>query len=151
MPRQRVLPAEFELSILAWVTFTRVMSVKVSRMAHIGNPIPGQWYLREDTAEKFLVTDCDDRFGTIEVQTSNGDLDEMDEELWQSLPLSLAEPSQDWASPIDTLTAEDREGMESEVDAGPTRTDTPEAWEDTDEIDEISPYTERHVPKDLDS
>lgn len=65
MSRRRALPVEFELSILAWVTFTRVMSVKVSH----------------------------------------------------------------------ALTAEDREGMESEVDAGPTRTDTPEAWEDTDEID----------------
>jgi hypothetical protein len=102
------------------------MPVKVSCMFDIGDPILDQWYLREDTGETFLVMDHDERSGTIEIQTSNGDLDELDEEMWRSLPLSFAEPPQDWTSPIDTLKAEDLEGVETEVDRRPVRTDTPE-------------------------
>ena len=85
-------------------------------MPEIGEPKLDQWYLREDTGEKFLVTDYDEDSGTVEIQTADGDLDEFDQEAWQTLPLSLAEAPHDWTAPIDTLGLDDREGMETELD-----------------------------------
>jgi hypothetical protein len=57
-------------------------------------------------------------FETVEIQTSDGDLDELDEEVWQSLPLALAEPPQDWTGSID---AEDQEELETEPASGGRR------------------------------
>ena len=57
-------------------------------MPNIRDAVVGQWYLRQDTGEMFWVTDYDDESGTVEIQTLDGDLDELDEEVWQSLPLA---------------------------------------------------------------
>lgn len=46
-----------------------------------------QWYTRLDAKQTFLVTGCDDKSHTIETQAVNGDLDEMDEEIWNVVPL----------------------------------------------------------------
>jgi hypothetical protein len=70
-------------------------------------PVIDQWYLRQDTREKFVVTEYDERAGTVEVQTVEGDIDEFDTEEWQSLPLVLAEQSQDWTKSIDNDPADD--------------------------------------------
>jgi hypothetical protein len=77
------------------------------------DPIIDQWYQREDTQEKFAVTDYDERAGTIEIQTAAGDLDELDLETWRSLPLALADQSQDWTEIIDNEPAND------DVEPGP--------------------------------
>jgi Family of unknown function (DUF6763) len=71
------------------------------------DPIIDQWYQRGDTQEKFVVTAYDERAGTIEIQTAAGDLDELDLETWRSLPLVLAEQSQDWTESIDNEPAND--------------------------------------------
>jgi hypothetical protein len=98
-------------------------------MSDIRDALVGQWYLRRDTGETFLVTDYDDESGTVEIQTSDGDLDELDEEAWQSLPLALAEPTQDWRGPID---AEDQdEDQEIEPAQANSSTDSREPWEDS--------------------
>jgi hypothetical protein len=59
----------------------------------------GQWYQREDQDEIFLVTGYDDRSRTIEIQSFNGDLDEIDDATWRTLPLELAEPPEEWTTP----------------------------------------------------
>ena len=61
----------------------------------------GQWYMQLDTRETFLVTGYDDKSRTIETQAINGDLDEIDEEIWNTLPLAFAEPPEDWTDAID--------------------------------------------------
>jgi hypothetical protein len=66
-----------------------------------------QWYLREDTREKFVVTDYDERSGAVEIQTEQGDLDELDAETWRSLPLLLAEQSQELAGSVDSELGDD--------------------------------------------
>jgi hypothetical protein len=71
------------------------------------DPIIDQWYQRGDTQEMFVVTDYDERAGTIEIQTAAGDLDELDLETWRSIPLVLAEQSQDWTEIIDNEPAND--------------------------------------------
>jgi hypothetical protein len=61
----------------------------------------GQWYTRLDTKQTFLVTGYDDKSRTIETQAINGDLDEMDDEIWNVLPLAFAEPPEEWTEAID--------------------------------------------------
>ena len=57
----------------------------------VGGPKIGQWYSRRDKGENFVVTGIDEHAGTIEIQTFDGDLDELDQEAWWTLPLELAE------------------------------------------------------------
>ena len=119
-------------------------------MSDIYDAVVGQWYLRQDTGETFWVTDQDNESGTVEIQTSDGDLDELDEEVWQSLPLALAEPPQDWTGPMDDVMAE-----EDQEDLDPAQAkssaSSEESWEDSSPADEIDGYTERVVSKVLDS
>lgn len=70
-------------------------------MLHASGPAGiGQWYRRFDTGDMFLVTGMDERAGTIEVQTSDGDLDEFDADTWQALPLEPAPPPEDWTPEV---------------------------------------------------
>jgi len=72
----------------------------------------GQWYTHLDKGEPFLVTGYDEKSRTIETQQINGDLDEIDEETWNTLPLELAEPPEDWSeSMIDADASESADSM----------------------------------------
>ena len=64
-------------------------------------PQVGQWYTRLDTRQEFLITGYDDKSRTIETQAINGDLDEMDAEIWNLLPLAFADPPEDWSEATD--------------------------------------------------
>src|SRR3981189_2791160 len=120
-------------------------------MPNIRDAVVGQWYLRQDTGEMFWVTDYDDESGTVEIQTLDGDHDELDEEVWQSLPLALAEPPQDWTGPMDDVMAEDQEDLETDPSQSESPASSAESWEDSSPADEIDGYTERVVSRDLDS
>jgi hypothetical protein len=73
----------------------------------VGGPRIGQWYLRSDKGEIFQVTGQDEESGTIEIQTFDGDLDEIDAEMWRALPLELAEQPEDWTGPVDDVEVDD--------------------------------------------
>ena len=113
-------------------------------MSEVGNPKVGQWYARQDTGQTFWVTDYDSRSGNIEIQMSDGDLDELDEEAWESLPLDLTEPSPGWTDPL-----ADEEATTTELAADSPR-ESNESWQDASPFDEIDRYTERLVSGDLD-
>ncbi|HTV50296.1 MAG TPA: DUF6763 family protein [Steroidobacteraceae bacterium] len=55
-------------------------------------PRIGQWYLRLDTGQAFEVTGYDESTHTIELQSLDGDWDEIDEVAWRSLPLQTTGP-----------------------------------------------------------
>lgn len=69
----------------------------------------GQWYRRRDLGETFQVIGYDERSGTVEIQTFDGSLDEIDEDTWQALRLTPAEAPKDWTGPLDCLEADDAE------------------------------------------
>lgn len=103
----------------------------------VGSARVGQWYLRWDKGEIFQVTACDARAGTVEIQTFDGDLDQIDDETWRSLPLGLAEPPEDWTGPIDDVERDDLGYSETDMSAAdwaeplePYRR-APEAWQTT--------------------
>jgi hypothetical protein len=59
--------------------------------------------VRRDIGEIIQVTGYDDHSRTIEVQTSDGDLDEIEGELWREIPLELVEPPEHWSGPVDDI------------------------------------------------
>ena len=57
----------------------------------IGTAEVGNWYRNLRTEELFFVTAYDPKSRTIEVQSLDGDVSEIDEEAWSTLPLELSE------------------------------------------------------------
>jgi hypothetical protein len=74
----------------------------------------GQWYLRRDMDEIFQVTGYDERSGTIEIQTFDGDLDEIEEDVWRALPLAPVEAPKDWSGSLDHLEQDDADASGDE-------------------------------------
>lgn len=73
----------------------------------VGRASIGQWYARRDKGEIFQVIGLDEDSQTVEIQTFDGDLDEIDRETWSALPLALAAPPEDWTGPVDDVERDD--------------------------------------------
>lgn len=108
--------------------------------ADVGAPRIGQWYVRLDKGEIFQVTGVDEESSTVEIQTFDGDLDEIDAESWRGLPLERAEPPEDWTGPVDDVEVDDLgysqtdmrgEDWEEPLQPFGAAHPAPEAWEDT--------------------
>ncbi len=105
--------------------------------SELGGPRIGQWYLRRDKGEMFLVTGIDERARTVEVQTFDGDLDEIDMDAWSTLPLDPAAPPEDWTGPVDEVETDDLGYSETEMRASdwaqslqPFAPPSVESWQD---------------------
>ena len=83
----------------------------------VGQARTGQWYLRHDKGEIFQVIACDEEARTIEIQSFDGDLDEIDEDVWAALPLEFAEQPEDWTGPIDDVEVDDLGYTETDMTA----------------------------------
>ncbi|HVW69090.1 MAG TPA: DUF6763 family protein [Steroidobacteraceae bacterium] len=83
----------------------------------VGRARIGQWYSRLDKGQVFQVTGLDDSSRTVEIQTFDGDLDEIDQEAWDRLPLSFAEPPEDWTGPVDDVEVDDLGYSDTEMSA----------------------------------
>jgi hypothetical protein len=124
--------------------------------AAIDPPEIGQWYTRTDKGELFKVVSFDGRSGTIEIQSFDGDLDEIAGESWNSLVPERAAPPEDWTGPVDDVETDDLGYSETDMRSSdwteplqPTRVGR-ESWEDTepvpepgreDEGDPVEPYS----------
>jgi uncharacterized protein DUF6763 len=69
----------------------------------------GRWYLRWDRGEIFQVTGRDAGASIIHIRTFDGGRDEIPASQWDSLPLGLADPPEDWAGPLETVDQIDME------------------------------------------
>jgi len=67
----------------------------------VGRPEIGQWYTHLDKGGMFQVVGRDDDTRTIEVQSYDGDVDEIDAEEWATLPIERCEAPEDWTAPMD--------------------------------------------------
>ena len=83
--------------------------------ASVGRPEVGQWYARGDKGELFRVVAYDERDGTIEIQTFDGDVDELDAEAWNDMVLERSEPPEDWTGPVDDVEVDDLGYSETEM------------------------------------
>lgn len=113
--------------------------------SRVGRARIGQWYRRSDKGEIFQVVGYDDESRSIEVQTFDGDLDEIDAQTWAGLPLELVECPEDWTGPVDDLEPDDLGYSETDMSASDwaeplqtLRADDrgEEAWEDSTPEDE---------------
>ena len=108
----------------------------------VGRALIGQWYRHLDKGEIFQVVGLDSEAQSIVTQSFDGDIDEISEENWITLPLGFAEPPEDWTGPIDAVDVDDL-GY-SETDMAAKDWDEPlqplaaeaEAWEDSSDEEE---------------
>ncbi len=104
---------------------------------NVGRPQIGQWYARADKGEVFQVVGYDERARTIEIQSFDGDLDEIDDDQWNSLLLERSAPPEDWTGPMDDVETDDLGYSETEMKPADWRLPLQpfqvpgEAWEDT--------------------
>jgi hypothetical protein len=82
---------------------------------HLHYPRVGQWYRHLDKGEAFQVVGRDDRSRTTEIQSFDGDIDEVEDELWYTLPLTPAVPPEDWTGPMDDVETDDLGYSETEM------------------------------------
>jgi hypothetical protein len=110
--------------------------------SNVGRPEVGQWYARLDKGEVFRVVGYDDRSRTIEIQSFDGDIDEIAEDTWPTLALERSEAPEDWTGPLDEVETDDLGYSETAMTTAdwksplqPLRTEG-EAWEDAVADDE---------------
>jgi hypothetical protein len=66
----------------------------------IGRAQLGRWYRHLDKGEIFRVVGLDTESRSIVIQNVDGELDEIDEESWVTLPLGWAEPPEHFTNPL---------------------------------------------------
>ena len=107
-------------------------------------PEIGQWYAHRDKGLMFQVVAVDRAGDCIEIQDSDGDVDEVDLEGWFAMPLETTAAPEDATGPADDPDASEREytlsadGAEHET-RNPLETLSAEDDEVGDEDDEDSP------------
>ena len=123
--------------------------------ARIAPPHIGQWYMRLDKGESFLVTGYDDRTRSIEIQFFDGDLDEIDAETWAGLPVAPTEAPENCTGPIDDVLVDDLGYSETAMKASdweaplqPLRV-SGEDWESTTDYGENSLQVQTTPDEDL--
>lgn len=110
-------------------------------MSTESEPIVGNWYQDLDRGDKFEVVALDEDNGTVEIQYSDGDLDEIDLDAWHEMTLKSIESPEDWTGPMDMPDQDEASYAGPALEAW---TDRPcgksrrlqEAWEDEAEAEE---------------
>ncbi|MGA2710593.1 MAG: DUF6763 family protein [Steroidobacteraceae bacterium] len=121
----------------------------------VGRARIGQWYLHSDKGEIFQVTGFDVQARTIEIQSFDGDVDEIDEDSWTTIPLEFAEPPEDWNGPVDAVVVDDLGYSETEMTAKDWQAPLQplsvmqEAWDDPSDEDDFDPEGEGLPIEDL--
>jgi hypothetical protein len=92
------------------------MRPKVS--TSIGPPEIGQWYARSEKGQEFRVVGRDKESRAIEIQTFDGELDEIDAATWGTLSLERIEAPEDWTAPLDGVETDDLGYSETDMTTG---------------------------------
>lgn len=118
----------------------------------VGRPRISQWYTRSDKGEIFQVVGYDANSRTIEIQTFDGDVDEIDLETWATLPLEFAEPPEDWTGPVDDVERDDLGYSETDMSgtdwAEPMQSLRPEKEEGGEGVAEETASEDETMPED---
>lgn len=71
------------------------------------DPIIGNWYRNQETGNDFEVVALDEDAQTVEIQYFDGELEELDLEIWYDLPIDPIEAPEDWSGPFDEMEKDD--------------------------------------------
>jgi CBS-domain-containing membrane protein len=66
----------------------------------VGRARIGHWYTRWDSGEIFQVVAYEASSRRLALQTFDGEIAEIDEEIWDELPLGLTEPPEGWTASV---------------------------------------------------
>lgn len=66
-------------------------------------PAIQQWYRHLDKGQMFQVIAVDADEGWIEIQSFDGDVEELADEEWRALEIEACEPPEDWTGPYDDV------------------------------------------------
>ena len=76
-------------------------------MNSVERPEVGDWYQNQDKGEPFQVVSVDAASGTVQTQSFDGELDSIDMEVWEQMPLVAAAAPEDWTGPLDDVEPDD--------------------------------------------
>ncbi len=76
------------------------------------DPIIGNWYRNLETGNDFEVVAVDEDEQTIEIQYSEGEVEELELDAWYELPIEAIEAPEDWSGPFDEM--DDEPGYDDE-------------------------------------
>jgi hypothetical protein len=76
-------------------------------MNSVGTPQVRGWYQRSDTGEVLQVVSVDAASATVQIQSFDGQLDSVEAEEWEELPLATAAAPEDWTGALEDVEADD--------------------------------------------
>ena len=76
-------------------------------MTSVGRPQVGEWYQNEDKGEPFQVVSVDAASETVQIQSFDGELDSIEMDDWEQMPLVATAAPEDWTGPLDDLEPDD--------------------------------------------
>lgn len=68
---------------------------------------PGQWYMDRESGDLFQIVSVDEADGSIDIQHTDGSLEETSVADWVARSLDGCEQPEDWVGPFDDLEADD--------------------------------------------
>ncbi|HEY0943600.1 MAG TPA: DUF6763 family protein [Steroidobacter sp.] len=104
------------------------------------DPVIGQWYAHRDKGEMFLVVAVDEASGSVEMQSFDGDVEEVDASAWRDMDIETAEPPEDWTGPYDDIETDDLGMTETDMSTQDWRRSlepVQQPWQDTLPPDEL--------------
>jgi hypothetical protein len=97
------------------------------------DPIIGNWYRNQETGNDFEVVALDEEAQTVEIQYFDGELEELDLEVWYDLPIDPIEAPEDWSGPFDELETDDL-GYDVDDEEGQADEEAQEDLSDEDDL-----------------
>jgi hypothetical protein len=76
-------------------------------MKSVGRPQVGDWYQYQDKGESFQVVSVAAASGTVQIQSFDGELDSIESEDWEGLPLEAAAGPEDWTGALGDVETDD--------------------------------------------
>ena len=76
-------------------------------MKAAGSPEVGGWYQNTDEDQTFQVVSVDAATGTVQIQTFDGEVDSIEQEDWEELPLVSAAAPEDWTGAMEDIEPDD--------------------------------------------
>jgi hypothetical protein len=120
------------------------------------DPIVGNWYTHLDKGQRFVVIDCNEDEGIVELQHFDGDIEQIGLEDWRAMRLELSEAPENWSGPVDNLETDDSGFSETDMTNSDWREsleevprEPKEAWEDSAPEDERDDWDEGATSEEL--
>ncbi len=90
-------------------------------------PVPGQWYENVEEEESFRVLSVDEDSERLEIEYLDGDIEEIDLEMWREMDLERIEEPEGWSESDDDEDEDDDDWDEEDED------DEDEDWDEDEE------------------